>query len=362
MFRPAFLTLSVLAALPLSGCTTAQRRQVTPFTDYVAMGDSITAGMQSAGLSAGSQDAAFPVLLGERAGLKVTMPEVADPGCPAPMRSSSDPVDPANMNSLSCTRIHPEVQSPVVAVPGARVADVYTATDSRALHPDPLLYSSRLYRLVLGPGRTQLQAALARRPKFITLWVGANDVLLPTLRGHPEQATPPGVFRANYAHLLDALRPSGAHVVVLTVPDVTRVPALVPVGLLQLTRMVDSSCQHKQGYFGTLSLMVATRKTPLNCSSGSFVTLTKFGQARSTVEQYNEIIAQLAAERGMAVYDVNPLLDVLPGRPPIPTPNSPFGSSFSLDGVHPSSSTHRLLAQRLAEFINAQYGTALNTW
>ena len=362
MFRPALLSLTLLVALSLSACTTALRRQATPFTDYVAMGDSITAGMQSAGLTAESQDAAFPVLLGQRAGLQVAMPEVADPGCPAPMHSASDPVDPASMNSLSCTRTHPEVQSPVVAVPGARVADVYSTTDSRALRPDPLLYSSKLYRLVLGPGRTQLQAALARKPKFITLWVGANDVLLPTLRGHPEQATPPSAFRTDYAHLLDALRPSGAHVIVLTVPDVTRVPALVPLGLLQLTQMVDSSCQKKEGYFGTLSVMVATQQAPLKCTSGSFVTLTEFSQARSTVEQYNEIIAQLAAERGMTVYDVNPLLDVLPGRPLIPTPTSPFGSSFSLDGVHPSSGTHRLLAQRLAALINAQYGTAINTW
>jgi lysophospholipase L1-like esterase len=362
MLRPALLSLSVVAAMSLSACTTSLQRQATPFTEYVAMGDSITAGMQSAGLTAESQDAAFPVLLGQRAGLDIVMPEVADPGCPAPIRSASDPVDPASMNSLSCARTHPGVQSPVVAVPGARVADVYSTTDTHAVNPDPLLYSSKLYRLVLGPGRTQLQAALARKPRFITLWVGANDVLLPTLRGHPEQATSPSAFRTSYAHLLDALRPSGAHVIVLTVPDVTRVPALVPVELLQLTRMVDSSCRKQQGYFGILSLMVATRQAPLKCTSGSFVTLSEFGRARSTVERYNEIIAQLAAERGMTVYDVNPLLDVLPGRPPIPTSTSPFGSSFSLDGVHPSSGTHRLLAQRLAGFINAQYGTAINTW
>ncbi len=326
------------------------------------MGDSITAGMQSAGLTAQSQDAAFPVLLGRRAGLNVQMPEVTAPGCPAPMRSASDPVSPKSMDSAPCTLLHPDVVSPVVAVPGARVADVYSTTDTRVQNPDPLLYSSKLYRLVLGSGRTQLQAALARRPKFITLWVGANDVLLPTLRGTPNLATPPAVFRANYAHLLDALAPSGAKIVILTVPDVTRVPALVPVGLLGMVQMVDSSCKQKDGYFGTLSLMAATPQHPLACTNNSFLTPAKYEQARDTVTEYNKIIADLAAERGIAVFDVNPLLATLPGRPLIPTPNSPFGSTFSLDGVHPSSNTHRLLAQKLAEFMNNAYGTALNTW
>lgn len=361
MRRTSLTLLPLLAALTLAACAPRTTKAV-PFTDYVAMGDSITAGMQSAGLTAGSQDAAFPVLLGERAGLKIEMPEVADPGCPAPLRSANDPISADNIVGLACTRLHPEVVSPVVAVPGARVADLYSTTDTRVQHPDPLLYSSKLYRLVLGPGRTQLQAALARRPRFITLWVGANDVLLPTLRGRPEQATPPAVFRANFARLLDALEPAGARVVVLTVPDVTRVPALVPVGLLALVQRVDASCQQKQGYFGTLSLASAGPEHPLSCSADTFVTPDEYNRARNTVVQYNRIITELAGARGMAVFDVNPLLATLPGRPLIPTARSPFGSTFSLDGVHPSSNTHRLLAQKLAEFINATYGTALNTW
>ncbi|WP_424950380.1 SGNH/GDSL hydrolase family protein [Deinococcus sp.] len=362
MSWPRSLSFAVLAALSLASCAPRAAQPATPFTGYVAIGDSITAGMQSAGLTAQSQDAAYPVLLGARAGLKIEMPEVQGPGCPVPIRSASDPVSPDSMNKIACERLHPEVISPVVAIPGARVADVYSTTDTRVQNPDPMMYSSKLYRLVLGPGRTQLQAALSQKPRFITLWIGANDVLLPTLRGRPDQATPPSVFRANYARLLDALEPSGARIIVLTVPDVTRVPALVPVGLLGMVQMVDASCRQKDGYFGTLSLMGATPEHPLACTADSFLTLAKYEQARSTVTQYNEIITTLAAARGMAVFDVNPLLATLPGRPLIPTPSSPFGSTFSLDGVHPSSNTHRLLAQRLAEFINATYGTGINTW
>jgi lysophospholipase L1-like esterase len=361
MRRAVFASLTLLG-LAMASCAPRTAQPATAFTDYVAMGDSITAGMQSAGLTAQTQDAAFPVLLGRRAGLNIAMPEVAGVGCPAPITSGSASISAASMQGATCERLHPGEVSPVVAVPGTRVADVMATTDRRVKNPDPLMYSSEQYRMILGPGRTQLQAALALHPKFITLWIGANDVLLPTLRGRPDLATPLASFRASYAKLLDALTPSGAKITVLTVPDVTRVPALVPVNMLSSAGLVDASCRQQQGYFGTLTLMVASRRTPLACSADSFLTPAKYEQARLRVEDYNRVIRELAQERGVAVFDVNPFLAELPGRPLLPTASSPFGRSFSLDGVHPSAQTQRLLAQKLAGFLNRTYGTALNTW
>jgi len=37
----------------------------------------------------------------------------------------------------------------------------------------------------------------------------------------------------------------------------------------------------------------------------------------------------------------------------------PFGRAFSLDGLHPSASTHRILADTLRHVINSAYGTAI---
>jgi lysophospholipase L1-like esterase len=36
-----------------------------------------------------------------------------------------------------------------------------------------------------------------------------------------------------------------------------------------------------------------------------------------------------------------------------------FGTLFSLDGVHPSSLAHRLIADSIASAINQKYGTSL---
>lgn len=347
-----------LALLLLGACAPMRtahtpRPDATPFTRYVALGDSITAGFQSGGLTAESQRAAYPHLLGERAGLDVPMPEVQDPGCPPPVNVKGE---------KNCALRQPGIVSPVVAVPGAKVSDVLNSTDTQVTDPDPQLYDADLYRAILGPGTTQLQAALARQPLFATVWIGNNDVLLPTLRGRPDQATPLENFRADYATLVDRLLAGGVrYLVVMTVPDVTRVPALIPVRQLRLAGLVDDSCRGQDAYFGSVIAARASKESPLSCNAPEALTAAEYKQAQSIVEGYNAAIREIAAARGVPVFDVTRVLDMLPGRPLIPTAASPFGRSFSLDGVHPSSFAHQRFARELAVFMNQQFGTDLDT-
>ncbi|MBZ9711928.1 SGNH/GDSL hydrolase family protein [Deinococcus multiflagellatus] len=341
----------------LTACTPAlsptPRAAAVPFARYVAMGDSITAGFQSGGLTAESQNASYAHLLGQRGGLDTPMPDVLAPGCPPPIGVSG---------AKTCQRARPDVQAMVVAVPGAKVGDVLRSTDTQVQDPDPLLYDPDLYRAILGPGTTQLQAALQRRPQFVTLWIGNNDALLPTLRGQPDQATPLAQFRADYAALLARLLDGGVpHLVVMTLPDMTRVPALIPVRVLRLGGLVDASCQGQEAYFGTLTVARASREQPLSCTSPAALTAAEYTQAQQIVRGYNDAIRELAAANSVPVFDVNAVLDRLPGRPLLPTAAAPFGRSFSLDGIHPSSFAHQRFAQALAVFLNEQFGTALNT-
>ena len=89
-----------------------------------------------------------------------------------------------------------------------------------------------------------------------------------------------------------------------------------------------------------------------------------------TVAQYNATIAQAAAARQWPYVDPNPLLKALAASPgairPFPAfppdPNSgaaPFGTALSRDGVHPSTTTHLLLAQVLRDSINTRYQAAI---
>jgi hypothetical protein len=90
----------------------------------------------------------------------------------------------------------------------------------------------------------------------------------------------------------------------------------------------------------------------------------------SSVAQYNAHIAAAAAARGWGYFDPNPALDSLRALPPpfavapfpafgTPCSANPFGTAFSCDGVHPSASTHRLVANKLREAINTTYGTSI---
>lgn len=83
------------------------------------------------------------------------------------------------------------------------------------------------------------------------------------------------------------------------------------------------------------------------------LTAAEYTHAQQIVRGYNDAIRELAA--------ANSVLDRLPGRPLLPTAAAPFGRSFSLGGIHPSSFAHQCFAQALAVFLNEQFATALNT-
>jgi phospholipase/lecithinase/hemolysin len=89
------------------------------------------------------------------------------------------------------------------------------------------------------------------------------------------------------------------------------------------------------------------------------------------VQAYNTFISAQATAHGWAYLDPNPTLDSLRA---LPQPNTvvrafprigqpcsanPFGTAFSCDGVHPSGATHRLIARKLRDAINAAYTTAI---
>ncbi len=91
----------------------------------------------------------------------------------------------------------------------------------------------------------------------------------------------------------------------------------------------------------------------------------------TAVTAYNTFIAAQATAHGWAYLNPNPTLDSLRA---LPQPNTvvrafpligqpcnvnPFGSAFTCDAVHPSAFTHRLIASKLRDAINAAYTTSI---
>ena len=113
----------------------------------------------------------------------------------------------------------------------------------------------------------------------------------------------------------------------------------------------------------------------IDCSHQDAVTSTEMLNLMSSISAFNAAIEQEAADRDTWIYvDPNVLLGQLaadttairpfpafPGTVADPsiTLNSPFGTALSLDGFHPSSSSHVLVANALVAAINAAFGTSI---
>jgi hypothetical protein len=124
---------------------------------------------------------------------------------------------------------------------------------------------------------------------------------------------------------------------------------------------------------GTLEPQNLTVVT-IDCTAAENISLPEMLNLFSTVAQYNAIIEAAAADLGFVYIDPNDLLLQLLADPaairPFPafpgtvtdttlSTTAPFGTALSRDGIHPSTSAHRLLTGALIQAINAAYGTAI---
>ncbi len=106
----------------------------------------------------------------------------------------------------------------------------------------------------------------------------------------------------------------------------------------------------------------------LDCSNtDQVVTPEEFAYVRTTTEQMNQLIRDQAAAHGWALIEAGDVFATLaPGIPPfpdlsaVPTGGSiGFGPYFSLDGFHPSSETHRVIADAMIAKVNEFYATQI---
>ncbi len=373
------------------------------FQSYVALGNSLTSGYQSGGIDDSTQQRAYPVLLAQQFGTRFTYPALANPGCPPPIANfqTQARVTPAGYppsTSTSCYLRTPTSITDVlnnVAVPGANSIDPTSILGSG---PNPLT------TFVLG-GMTQVQRALVAKPTFATIWIGNNDILATALAGLPPAAagitappTPVPTFITNFAAMMSQLIAGAPNIkgVLLGVVQVAAAPQLFPAAALQ-SPAFDGGLSFAAGTAvspapdcltppgvnsliniqitgaikqGLVSATIHCVKTPsaLHPLDGDLFVLDAAEQATvyNTINAYNAYIKAKADSVGFAYWDPNPVLAQLaavPGAinypPNLASATQPFGTAFSLDGVHPSSSTHILIANSLIDAINAKYGTSV---
>ncbi len=356
------------------------------FERYVSMGNSITAGFQSGGINDSTQLQSYAVLLANRMGSPFFEPLMNRPGCPAPYTNVFTQTRIAGGPTTCALRKIQAVPPPYIsntAVPGAEAIDPYNNLDAAS-------NANALTTFFLG-GMTQVQMMERARPTFVTLWIGNNDVLGAATNsangGDSALVTPVAAFQTRYSALLDsieAVNPQG--VVLIGVANVTAIPFFSRgstylgaklANQLPPTMTVTANCAPPRGDsvlvpfpFGAalVGAAAAGASTTLDCTEIQTVQPAELVNLVSTVTAYNSYIASQATARGWTYYNPNTALDSLRTvatavRPfPLigqPCSANPFGTAFSCDAVHPSAATHKLIANKLRQAINAAYGTAI---
>jgi hypothetical protein len=364
------------------------------FQRYVAMGNSITAGVQSGGINDSTQRQSYAVLVGNAMhGDRFFYPSLNPPGCPPPYTNifTGARVGGASSTATTCllraAAIPPYISD--VAVPGAETVDMLTNGTPN---------SSPLTLLFLG-GRTQVRAMMDARPTFVSVWAGNNDLLGAAEVGDTTLATDTAAFHASYARALDSIKATGASAILIAVglghfynqvvlpffsSGTAWYGAISSGAFAPAPLSVAANCAPPRGDTVMVSfaygfgVLVARAKqgipTTLDCTAPPVdePAETRFFTALQI--KYNAIIQAEATTRGWAFTDsVNVTMDSLAAAAPAgsqfrPFPNpavdcsgSPFGLAFSCDGIHPSQGTQLLIARKVVRAINAKYNSAIPT-
>jgi hypothetical protein len=386
------------------------------FVRYVSLGNSITAGFQSAGIVDSTQKNAYPNILARAAGVPFNQPLFARPGCPPLMTA---PLTPSTAAS-TCSRVD-VAQTPYpgnVAVPGVRIADLFAIPGGQI---------AQLYSLITG-GRTEIKAMQDAQPTFVSAWIGNNDALSaalsgtlgPLAAGADSNLTRLAPFQASVTQMAAAIKGAGAQGAVLigVVFADSASPLLQPGAYFFLSRdaagkfngkpvnnncspvtplgtpnplsanlvsfqivssaLPEINCDPASPQGGTFLLDAAERavlgkriadfnaalKAAADANGWLYVNpmdILRPELARVTSGRYNQVRkCQLLATATTAAQFQTAVLNSCPVTGATAAPNF-FGALISYDGVHPSSAAHLLVARSLATSINAKYGTTLNT-
>lgn len=355
---------------------------------FVALGTSNSMGVQSAGIFAGGQQAAWPAQLAARAGVAFSLPLVQDPGCGPPLQpplaadlllvgafaafGAGDDLVTALQSVCAPLQdgILPGRNN--LAISGAKARDALNATPESEAASNAK--RGELYSRVLPPGKTQVTAMLDQDPTFVSVELAANEVL-PATTGRPSAMTPLADWIAVYDQIIGSVKSTGARAVLVGLPaNAANFPSVRRARelwnqwpyLLGLGISVSSNCYFSTNYIflpGYLLKLLASTPTTATCADvpdavDYVLTSSDMDAINARMAEVNTHIQQKAKENGYAYFTLGALYDL-----PKPTlnlssvlfSNTPFGSNISLDGVHPSSSGQGILADAAVAAVNSKY-------
>jgi lysophospholipase L1-like esterase len=409
-FRAAFgiAALSALLASPLLAQTT--------FHKYVAIGDSLTAGVEGNCLVTRHQQRSFPKLVADALGISdFQQPLVSERAVTGPtgvclgavVASGAITVGAVSQQGVPTNSTLPRPYDNL-GMPGANAADMVDLKVSNPTGNSINRTAAFILRNFAGgpfEGKSAVDEANLLSPDLVTVWAGNNDVLGAAAAGVAIDGvtlTPTALFEAKYTQIMTGIRATGRTVVALNIPDVaaipfvttippvvvnptTRQPVLVggnPVPLLgprTTSTCTTAPCPLPAGTLVTLgaSALLAqgigipatlggtgqplpdgSFSPPATLNQGVLLYPDEVDLIRQRVMDLNGRIASIASANGATLVDIHALFNDIvahgyeAGGGIVLTPAFLTGGVFSADGVHPTNLGYAIVAKEVIQHLN----------
>jgi len=420
------LTGIILLVLVTISCTKTDFDEFEPvsggsanFTNYVAVGASLTQGLQDGGIhnEYGQQDNSYPAIIAQQMGTSFVQPLVSGTGSGYfhleyrdgeieviknydPDITDNDP-NAIDYDPSFDAWVSTSVKYNNLGVGGLNVRNVVSDLFFEGLEYHIYLGSSATAQLswngVAGEpinpyGRFLDWGTLNDRIEYIdhvrnsnatffTNWLGINDAMSWAKEGGDDVSgssiqTDLGTFRARYDTILDAFKEMGAQGVCATVHDITQAPYFTTMTL----EAIGKDVWIKEGADTTVirkavseDLILLTAKDLLGDGIGlsqadplphqNVLDRDEVIVARNYINSINNEIRASAASHGYPVVDMFSFMNSL-------TPGMTFdgiefstkyieGGAYSLDGLHPNTRGYAMIANEFMKGINQNFGSTL---
>jgi hypothetical protein len=390
------------------------------FSRYVSLGNSITAGYQSAALTEKHQKYSYANLLAEQMGVEtfvqpllgypgignystsgmgiIELTMLQNPATGMPVLTPASYASYPNFNPLlpyaSADIANYAAPYNNLGVPGAVTYDIMNATSSATSASGNNPFFDIILRNPAFNNTTAFQQARMLQPTFITCWIGNNDVLGYATSGgtSPVAPTPVPTFTALYTVMLDSLcsLPEDPTAVVLAnIPDVTTIPYFTTIpymvavpGVGNVALVIATGAGVRQATAADLILLPASsvigdttgtygpHGVPVGLNAAAplpnslVLDSDEVAIAQTAVNNFNSVIRDLAEGRNLWVVDVYGVLNDIKENGYSAGGldfSSDFitGGIFSLDGVHPADIGHAIIANEFINVINLEFSATI---
>jgi lysophospholipase L1-like esterase len=244
----------------------------------------------------------------------------------------------------------------VMAIPGQTVGEVLeqsSRTGDWNDHSAGWIFAS----IMLPKGLSAIETIehWQKRPRWVVVFIGANDLLASFGMVGTASSPDPVTFRTQYATLVDRLRArmpretSAKQLLVATLPDVTALPFLQ-----DLPPSADNG--DGDGYPAGSKASAFLIPYRSHFQNDEVWTPDELETIRQRARDYNAAIADIARERGFTVIDMAAVAAQMSTDSTYAAVGSPY---FSPDLEHPSYRAHRIMANKVIETMASIAGTAV---